>query len=198
MPEEKHIKADPLLTTPESSELEKYKVLYDLCYKQWESSYDKLPEQLRDKIFKLVTIYTASAALIPTLLSYLFATFKPIFISCDTLRIIFAFISCVLALYGIVRLIFAFYFAYKIIRLGTFETYTPSELQGHIENVEPKHDLPMVYQIIIKHLQNITSTNMKTHEELAKSYRKSYLSFYFGFSAGIISFIIALSLHTFF
>jgi hypothetical protein len=175
--------------------VEKQKVLYDLAYKQWDNTYNVLPEQFRDKTFKLVTIYTAVSVLLPQFVTSVSWCVKLSLSSCSFVNHCIGLLSALGSIFAVVFLIRAYVHAYNTIKVRRFEAYTTSEFRAFVDNEDD--DLLRIYKIAAQHLIEITKKNMKECGELVDQYRKSYSCFYLGFAAGIVSYLLTLFLTTF-
>lgn len=168
-------------------EPERWRIILDLNLKAWSNSYKDLPDHLKDKGYKLITVYTLTLAAFPPLLiqhielqKHLWQhSFGVIAISCSFVLFL-ALASIAAAIIFMIR---------AVIKTRPFQTFTCEEIRGHAEN--PNYDLYVVYQTVIQHLELITSHNLGLHSDMQKDARRSLNLYFFAVTLGFMLYLVS-------
>ncbi len=168
--------------------LDRWKILCDLDLKSWQTVYNDLPKQLKDKGYKMITLYTASLATIPTLSSNAFAVMKNYW-STDQR---FGSISLgILLLLTIVALTMAIYHVVSAtLKTREFHLFGAPNIRPHIENDE--HEDKMIYRIITQHLEKITNHNKGMYDDMLTDMNRSLKLFFTAVLIGFVLYFIVL------
>ena len=185
---------DDLNGKPENISLERWKVLCDLDLRSWAALYHDLPDQVKDKGYRMITLYTASLATIPSLSSNAFGVIKTYVNLGQTFG---AICLSILLLATIVSLAMAIYHIVNVtLKTREFHLFTPSAIRTHVENEE--YDEVMIYKIVTKHLEKITKHNHDTYEQMLHDMDKSLKLFFLAVVVGFVLFFTVLIQQQFF
>ena len=170
-------------TSSQINSLDRWKILCDLDLKSWQTVYNDLPKQLKDKGYKMITLYTASLATLPTLTSNTFSVMKVYWNSGEKFGAIFMGILLVVTIIALTMAIY--HIVSATLKTREFQLFGAPNIRPHVENEE--HKDKMIYQIITQHLEKTTKHNLEMYDEMLKDMNQSMKLF---FSAVVIGFVL--------
>lgn len=168
-----------------SSELERWKILLDLNMKSWANSYNDLPNQLKDRGYRLITLYTATLVALPSAVSKVLETETALVEANQN------FAAMSLASLGMVAIFFIVFAIKEVVnaclRTRPFAMFSCPDLRQHVED---GHDTVMFHRIVVKHFEEISTDNISLASEIAQSTTRSLNYYYIALGLGFCLYMI--------
>jgi hypothetical protein len=163
------------------STLVRWKLVYDLQFKAWQTFYEDLPKEAREKGFKMLTLYTASLAVVPYLSSHAIDLMIMMSNKGHTLMYyvvgVVWFATLIFSATAIVLVL------NSIFKSQEFHFYNAPAIRGDAEKEENSDEF--VYRSAIQNLERARAKSELTYVQvrgrLDRSIRSYYASVGFGF-----------------